>query len=183
MKTNNKNPSIFVCKTQVLSSNPNPFPQSTEVKIPTSNFKQQNNTERAKGYFSPSLPVLSEPSLRSTRSQGYLRDARTEVIPCSPLGTLWQPSQKLFSSGDKWEWFPKARVSCFCQAAECPCLAAEQRVWLMKRCQNDNPCLSGNSGQDVFFLAKSGAGGKSENKTRKRKGKQGRGRGFEERKQ
>lgn len=92
IKTNNKNPSIFVCKTQVLSSNPNPFPQSTEVK--TSNFKQQNNTEHAKGCFSPSLPVLSEPSLRSTRSQGYLRDARTEVIPCSPLGTLWQPSQK-----------------------------------------------------------------------------------------
>lgn len=68
MKANkNKNPFIFVCKPQVLSLDSKPFPQSSKVKIATSNFKQQNKTEYVKGYFFPSLSVLSQP-----RSLGWL---------------------------------------------------------------------------------------------------------------
>lgn len=86
---------------------------------------------------------LQEPGLALVQ-QCYLRDARrTEVILCYPSGDTATAQPKgiyfpLERSGTR-NGFQRHRPLVFAKQLGCPCLTAEQRVWLMKRCQNDNP--------------------------------------------
>jgi len=124
-KKTNKNFSIFICKNQVCSLHPNSFPQSSKAKIPTSNFKEHNDTEYAKGGVSPLPCAPSLSSLQTPRSRG-----RAAVLPegCGEgrgvaVSPLWghgdsPAKRRLFYRGEKRdeERFPKSQASRFCQA-------------------------------------------------------------------
>lgn len=118
-----------------------------------------------------SLPGAQAGFSAAVLPEGCVEDRGDAVLPLQ--GQCDDPAKRhLFNRGEKWdeEWFPKHRPLVFAKQLESPCLAAEQRVWLMKRCQNDNPCYQQRVDRIFLFLGKLRGGGKHEKKIRKQKG-------------
>lgn len=108
----------------------------------------------------------------SSVTRGMCGEQRCWVYPSGDTTTT-QPKDTYFTmerSGTK-NSFQRRRPLIFAKQLDSPCLAAEQRVWLMKRCQNDSPYYQKTMDRIFFYcLGKLEGGGKSEKRIREQKG-------------
>lgn len=120
-------------------------------------------------FFPPyhSLPPHHKPpeAWLGFEQQHYQRHVlRTRWCGVTPLGTPWQCGWKKASvlprTGEGQGTVSKDMgLSFFARQLESPCLAAEQRVWLMKRCQDDNPYYQETLDGDFFLFFANWGGG------------------------
>lgn len=132
-----------------------------------------------KGDFSPSLSStylssLQEPRL-ALQQQCYQGDEWRTVVLGYPSGDTAATQLKgiylTMERSRTRNGFQRHRPLIFAKQLESPCLAAEQRVWLMKRCQNDNLYYQKTGDRSFFYcLGKLGGGAKSKKRIREQKG-------------